>query len=76
MARLWGRDGSRWTSVARHWGDIREYQKHKGDPELGEGKIGVTPMTDAQIADKKIRDARKAKTPMARQVYTDSAAGR
>lgn len=76
MGRLWGRDGSRWTSPSRWASDIKEHQKYKDEAEVGEGRIGVTPMTDAQIADKKVRDAKRAaKTPMSRQVYSASASG-
>jgi hypothetical protein len=77
VGRLWGRDGSRWTSVNRHWSDIKEYQKYKDEPELHEGKIGVTPMTKKQKADKAARDAKKANTPMHsnRQQYSSSASG-
>jgi len=65
MARLWGRDGSRWTSVTKHWGDIYEHQKYKDEAELHEGKIGVTPMDANQKRNYELRNARKAaKTPL------------
>ncbi len=64
MGRLWGRDGSRWTSISRHWGDIQEYQKHKDDPELGQGIIGTTKPTKKQRDDLAAREAKKPQTPM------------
>ena len=64
MGRLFGRDGSSWTSFARHWGDIKEYQKHKGDAEVGQGIIGTTKASKQQKADRAARDAKKPQTPM------------
>jgi len=76
VGSLFGRDGSRWTSVTRHWSDIKENQKYKDELEIGEGKIGVTPMTQKQRADRKVREGKKVNNPVTRQVYSDSATGR
>ena len=71
MSGLWGRDGSRWTSVTRHWSDIKEHQKYKDEAEVHEGKIGVKPPTASQLADKKLRDSKRAaQTPMNEQVFS------